>query len=72
MTDMPYLVLLTLLAGCAVQTETVYLRDQETGQSAQCGPYNAYETSTTMESAKKLRHCVADYRSQGFVTFPQP
>jgi hypothetical protein len=55
-----------------VQTETVYLRDQETGQSAQCGPYNAYETSTTMESAKKLRHCVADYRSQGFVTFPQP
>jgi hypothetical protein len=72
MTDMPYLVLLTLLAGCVVRTETVYLRDQETGQSAQCGPYNAYETSTTMESAKKLRHCLADYQSQGLITVPQP
>lgn len=66
------LVLLAFSAGCAVQTETVHLRHQQTGQTGQCGPYGAYETSQTVESAAQLRDCVADYQDQGFVVTPQP
>jgi hypothetical protein len=53
-----------------VQTETVHLRHQATGRTAQCGPYRAYDTATTVESAAELRDCVADHQQQGFIEVP--
>lgn len=56
------------LAGC---TDAVMLRNQATGQTAQCGPYWAglSEFRGPANAARESR-CIDDYQRQGFERAP--
>jgi hypothetical protein len=56
-----FLGLSTAIAGC--QSDSVRLRDPQTGQIAQCGPYGTYSSQT---AAKERERCVNDYQAQGY------
>ena len=65
-----------LVSGCLSTTEIVHLKNSQTGQVIQCGPYDLYDISKGGKIAnaarEDLRYCVNDYQSQGFVRVPKP
>lgn len=52
---------LTSLTAC--QSDSVRLRDPQTGTIAQCGPYGAYSSKTAAEERER---CINDYQRQGY------
>ncbi|MFQ5973623.1 MAG: hypothetical protein ACE5Q3_14945, partial [Alphaproteobacteria bacterium] len=55
-----------LLAACASSSGSVLMRNPETGQVAQCGPYAGYAEYSNALAAAELRSCVGDLRDEGF------
>ena len=57
-------------AGCA--TQPVLLRNGQTGQTAQCGPYtNMHPLFPAMSPHWKAeRECISDFHRQGFERVP--
>jgi len=64
--------LLPVLAGCA--TQPVMLRNPQTGQTTQCGPYtNMHPLFPALSPHWKAeRQCIEDYQRQGFERMPVP
>ena len=60
------------LAGCA-SSQTVYLQNTQ-GEQVQCGPYTNYGNiaSASQTAQRKLRYCIEDFQSQGYVRIPNP
>ena len=56
------------LAACGM-TETVILRQPETGKKVECGPYGYFGHSS--KGLDYLRHCVKDYQRQGYERAPE-
>ncbi len=56
------------LAGC-VTTDPVYMKNPNTGQVVQCGPYDN-RALNSMASAQRESQCIQDYKEQGFVRSP--
>ena len=67
-----YLLLLPLLfTGC---TDMVYMKNPQTGQMAECGPYwIGTATSIKLDSISRMEtQCINDYKEQGYVRNPGP
>ncbi len=62
-----------LMAGCA-SSETVYLKNPQTGDTVQCGPYTSYGRLSAQEQAniEKLRYCISDFQRQGYERVGSP
>ncbi len=62
-----------LVAACAF-TGVVYLKNPQTGQTVQCGPYTRYGNIPAAQEASimDLRRCVGDYQRQGYERVPKP
>ena len=71
MIRMVEIALLAALAACA-SSESVTLRDPNTGQIATCGPYTAYGRlgGAQSEARLQLQDCVTSYQLQGWVRQP--
>ena len=64
------LFLLCALAGCS--TETIYMKNQTTGEVATCGDHPlAFPIYATI-AATHDQECVQNYRDQGFVRVAKP
>ncbi|MBV8185951.1 MAG: hypothetical protein JOY64_21605 [Alphaproteobacteria bacterium] len=59
------LVLGLALAACA-RTDTVHLRNPQTGQEVTCGPYPFYALRASA-SAQLESQCIQDFEKQGFL-----
>ena len=59
------LVLLTLLVATvtACQSDSVRLRNPQTGEIAQCGPYGQMSSKT---AAATREQCISEYQQQGY------
>lgn len=54
-----------VLSGCRTTTDPVTLRNPQTGNTVECGPYD--EKSLTAEMAASKRDaCIQDYKRQGY------
>lgn len=59
-----------LLAACS--TETIYMKNPTTGQTATCGGHPlAFPIYATVASSHD-QECVQDYKEQGYVRVPGP
>lgn len=59
-----------LLAACS--TETIYMKNQTTGQIATCGGHPlAFPIYATVASSHD-EDCVKDYKEQGYARVPAP
>jgi len=64
------LLLLVGLAGCS--TETIYLKNPATGETATCGGHPLAFPIYATVAASHDQECVQDYKEQGFVRVPAP
>lgn len=62
---MRYAAILCVLALGAC-TETIHLRNPQTGQAAQCGPYRTGGIGAEAGAVMAVQ-CVNDYKQQGYV-----
>jgi hypothetical protein len=53
--------LLTILSAC--QSDSVRLRNPQTGEIAQCGPYGQMSSNT---AAATREQCIGEYQQQGY------
>ena len=60
---------LGLVACSLYDSEAVYLRHPETGQVAQCGPYNGLWEGPGIALERETK-CIDDFRSQGYERLP--
>ena len=65
--------LVFLVAACA-SSEVVYLKNPQTSQTVQCGPYTKYGNipAANETTLQELRYCVNDYQRQGYIRVPKP
>jgi hypothetical protein len=61
------LLLCGLVGGC---TSGIKLRNPQTGQVAECGPYQIEGLGQPASVAQREARCLDDYQRQGFVRAP--
>ncbi len=66
----PALTITVLL--CACNSDPVYLRNAQTGASAQCGPYAHLFTVDTENVAIREQKCISDLKRQGYEPVAAP
>lgn len=67
MRTISFLVVLIALVGC---TEAVKMRNTQTGQIAQCGPYPSDMIAGGNTQAQREARCIDDFQRQGYERMP--
>ena len=66
--------LTSLVAGCSSlgSSETVYLKNSKTGNTAECGGYKLADVGGPERAQQFTRWCVEDYKAGGYVQTAAP
>jgi len=66
--------LASLVVGCASlgSSETVYLKNAKTGNTAQCGGYKLADVGGPERAEQFTRWCVEDYKAGGYLQAAAP